>query len=362
VTEKIVLLPGDGVGPEVTAAARRVLDAAACARDVSLSFEEHLFGGAAIDATGEPLPKQTLDACLAAKAVLLGAVGGPKWDGAEIRPEQGLLGLRKALGAFANLRPMRVLPGMEAYGPLKPEISRGADLLIVRELTGGTYFGERIEGRERASDECVYTRAEVTRVARVAFEAARGRRGRVLSVDKANVMATGRLWRAAVSDLHKREFEDVSLEHGLVDAVAMKLVLAPASFDVILTENMFGDILSDEASVIAGSIGLSPSASIGGAVGLYEPIHGSAPDIAGQDKANPTGAILSAAMLARHGLGREDLARAIERAVEETLASGARTADLGGTLGCAAFAEKVAGAALPWKRSSDVRLGRMNNN
>lgn len=340
-SHRIVLLPGDGVGPEVTGAARRVLEAAAQKAGLKLFFEEHLFGGAAIDAAGEPLPEATLNACLAARAVLLGAVGGPQWDGAPKRPEQGLLALRKALGVYANLRPMRVLPGMEAYGPLRPDLARGADLLIVRELTGGTYFGKREEGRERATDETVYTREEVERVARVAFEAARGRRGRVLSVDKANVMATGRLWRAAVSDLWKREYEDVKLDHGLVDAVAMKLVLAPASFDVILTENMFGDILSDEASVVAGSIGLSPSASLGGGVGLYEPIHGSAPDIAGQDKANPTGAILSAAMLARHSLGAEALAASIERAVEETLAAGARTADLGGTMGCEAFAEAV---------------------
>ncbi len=342
-THRIILLPGDGVGPEVTNAARLVLEKAAAKAGVSLAFEEHPFGGAAIDASGEPLPEQTLAACLGAKAVLLGAVGGPRWDGAPKRPEQGLLALRKALGVFANLRPMRVLPGMEAYGPLRPELSRGADLLIVRELTGGTYFGDRIEGRERATDETVYTRKEVERVARVAFEAARGRKGRVLSVDKANVMATSRLWRAAVTELWKREYEDVRLDHGLVDAVAMKLVLAPGSFDVILTENMFGDILSDEASVIAGSIGLSPSASVGGDVGLYEPIHGSAPDIAGQDKANPTGAILSAAMLARHSLGEEALAAAIERAVEEAIASGARTADLGGAVTCSAFAETVAG-------------------
>ncbi|MEE2691538.1 MAG: 3-isopropylmalate dehydrogenase [Pseudomonadota bacterium] len=338
-THRIVLLPGDGVGPEVMAAARLVLEEAGKKFGLAFAFEEHLFGGAAIDAAGEPLPKQTLDACLGAKAILLGAVGGPKWDGAPKRPEQGLLGLRKALGVYANLRPMRVLPGMEQYGPLKPELSKGADLLIVRELTGGTYFGERTEGRERATDETVYTREEVERVARIAFEAARGRKGRVLSVDKANVMATSRLWRAAVTDLWKRDYEDVKLDHGLVDAVAMKLVLAPASFDVILTENMFGDILSDEASVIAGSIGLSPSASLGGAIGLYEPIHGSAPDIAGLDKANPTGAILSAAMLARHSLGAEDVAAAMESAVEQTLASGARTADLGGSMGCRAFAE-----------------------
>ncbi|MEQ8178942.1 MAG: 3-isopropylmalate dehydrogenase [Amphiplicatus sp.] len=340
-THRIVLLPGDGVGPEVTQAARLVLENAASKARVALSFEEHPFGGAAIDASGEPLPEETLAACLGAKAVLLGAVGGPKWDGAPKRPEQGLLALRKALGVFANLRPMRVLPGMEAYGPLKPELSKGADLLIVRELTGGTYFGERVEGRERATDETVYTREEVERVARVAFEAARGRKGRVLSVDKANVMATGRLWRAAVIDLWKREYDDVKLDHGLVDAVAMKLVLAPSSFDVILTENMFGDILSDEASVIAGSIGLSPSASVGSDIGLYEPIHGSAPDIAGRDRANPTGAILSAAMLARHSLGAEELAAAIEQAVEETIASGTRTPDLGGSTGCKAFAQAV---------------------
>ncbi len=340
-THRIVLLPGDGVGPEVTQAARLVLEKAASKARVALAFVEHPFGGAAIDASGEPLPEKTLAACLGAKAVLLGAVGGPKWDGASKRPEQGLLTLRKALGVFANLRPMRVLPGMEAYGPLKPELSKGADLLIVRELTGGTYFGERVEGRERATDETVYTREEVERVARVAFEAARGRKGRVLSVDKANVMATGRLWRAAVIDLWKREYDDIKLDHGLVDAVAMKLVLAPASFDVILTENMFGDILSDEASVIAGSIGLSPSASVGGAIGLYEPIHGSAPDIAGRDRANPTGAILSAAMLARHSLAAEELAVAIERAVEETIVSGVRTPDLGGSTGCKAFAQAV---------------------
>lgn len=341
--KRIILLPGDGIGPEVTAAARAAMEAAARIYGLDLAFEEHSFGGAAIDAAGEPLPAQTRAACLEADAVFLGAVGGPKWDMAEKRPEQGLLGLRKALGVYANLRPMRVLPGMEAYGPLKPEISRGADLLIVRELTGGTYFGERVEGRERATDETVYTKEEVERVARVAFEAARGRRGKLASVDKANVMATSRLWRAAVMDLHKAEYFDIELSHVLVDAMAMKLVTGPGAFDVILTENMFGDILSDEASVIAGSIGLSPSASLGGGVGLYEPIHGSAPDIAGQDKSNPTGGILSAAMLFRHSLGAEEAAAAIERAVEETLASGARTADLGGTMTGSAFAAAVVG-------------------
>lgn len=340
-TSRIVVLAGDGVGPEVTATARLVLDAAARAHGVALMFEERAFGGAAIDLHGEPLPEETLAACIAADAILLGAVGGPKWDGAMRRPEQGLLALRKALGAFANLRPMRVLPGMEAYGPLRPEIARGADLMIVRELTGGTYFGKREEGRARATDETVYTREEVERVARVAFEAARGRKRKVLSVDKANVMATGRLWRAVVSEVHAQDFADIELTHGLVDAVAMRLVLAPASFDVILTENMFGDILSDEASVIAGSIGLSPSASIGGRVGIFEPIHGSAPDIAGLGLANPSGAILSAAMLARYSLHNDALASAIERAVEHTLASGARTKDLGGSLSCMDFAAQV---------------------
>lgn len=340
-TKRIVLLPGDGVGPEVTTAAETALKAAAKAAGLSLAFEAHAFGGAAIDAAGEPLPQKTLDACLAADAIFLGAVGGPKWGIGKVRPEQGLLALRKAIGAYANLRPMRVLPGMEAYGPLRPELARGADMLIVRELTGGTYFGERTEGTERATDETVYTREEVERVARIAFEAARGRRGRVVSVDKANVMATGRLWRAAVIELHEREYSDVSLDHVLVDAMAMKLIQNPRDFDVILTENMFGDILSDEASVIAGSIGLSPSASVGDGPGLYEPIHGSAPDIAGQDKANPTGAILSAAMLLRHSLGAEDAAVSIERAVEETLTAGARTADLGGTMGARAFAAAV---------------------
>lgn len=342
-TRRIVLLPGDGIGPEVTAAARRVIEKAARRFDIALSIEEYLFGGAAIDEVGEPLPEEMREACLDADAIFLGAVGGPKWDLAPKRPEEGLLALRKALGVYANLRPMRVLPGMEAYGPLKPELARGADMLIVRELTGGTYFGARVEGEERATDQTLYTREEVTRVARVAFEAARARKMRVASVDKANVMATSRLWRKAVNALHAAEYSDVELTHVLVDAMAMKLIQAPASFDVILTENMFGDILSDEASVIAGSIGLSPSASLGGGVGLYEPIHGSAPDIAGEDKANPTGAILSVAMMFRHSLDAEDAAKAIERAVEETLRSGARTADLGGAMGCEAFAEAVLG-------------------
>lgn len=344
-TFSIVCLPGDGVGPEVTAAARLVMTRAAERFGIGLDFAEHEFGGIAIDRCGEPLPPATLDACLGADAILLGAVGGPKWEKGGPRPESGLLGLRKALGVFANLRPVRVIPGREALSPLTPDRARGVDILIVRELTGGLYFGDRTEGVERASDLCVYTKAEVARVARVAFEAARGRRGKVTSVDKANVLATGRLWRATVSELHRREFSDVAFEHGLVDAMAMKLIERPAAYDVILTENLFGDILSDEASVLAGSIGLAPSASLGvGTRGLYEPIHGSAPDIAGKDKANPAGAILSAAMLFRFSLKRDDAARAIELAVEETIAAGYGTADIGGSDGCARFAARVAEA------------------
>ena len=341
-TKRVVLLPGDGIGPEVTAAARRALEAAAKRFDISISLEEHDFGGIAIDNAGDPLPEATRAACLAADAIFLGAVGGPKWDMQEKRPEQGLLALRKALDVYANLRPMRVLPGMEEYSPLKPEIARGADMIIVRELTGGTYFGERVEGRERATDETLYTRGEVERVARVAFETARMRKKKLTSVDKANVMATSRLWRATVNDLHKAEYSDVALSHVLVDAMAMKLIQSPSQFDVILTENMFGDILSDEASVIAGSIGLSPSASLGGGVGLYEPIHGSAPDIAGQDKANPVGSILSIAMMLRHSFGAEEAAKAVENAVEATIEAGARTADLGGKMGC----KEAAGAVV----------------
>lgn len=339
---QIAYLPGDGVGPEVSAAARRVMLKAAALSGVSLDFREHDFGGAAIDRHGEPFPATTKKACLKADAVLLGAVGGPQWDKGGPRPEAGLLALRKALGVYANLRPTRVLPGKEDLSPLKPDRAASVDLLIVRELTGGLYFGERVETPERASDACVYSRAEIERVARVAFEAARGRRKKVTSVDKANVLATGRLWRRTVSEMQARDYRDIELDHVLVDAMAMKLIQQPAAFDVILTENMFGDILSDEASVIAGSIGLAPSASIGGgAAGLYEPIHGSAPDIAGQDKANPAGAILSGAMLFRFSLKNDAAAQAIERAVEEAINAGHGTADIGGKDGCKSFSERV---------------------
>ncbi len=344
-TFRIAFLPGDGVGPEVAAAARRVMMRAGEIFGVPMKFEDYDFGGVAIDRHGDPLPPETLTECLEADAVFLGAVGGPKWDRGGPRPETGLLALRKHLGVYANLRPIRVMPGKEALSPLKEEAARGTDILIIRELTGGLYFGEKHEGTERASDNCVYTREEVTRIARIAFEAARARRGKVTSVDKANVMATSRLWRATVIALHETEYPDVELEHVLVDAMAMKLIQRPAQFDVVLTENLFGDILSDEASVIAGSIGLAPSASLGdGARGLYEPIHGSAPDIAGQDKANPAGAILSGAMLMRFSLQREEAARAIERAVEATIEKGFGTGDIGGRDSCSEFAERAAAA------------------
>src|SRR4051812_22294544 len=333
----IVTLPGDGIGPEILPAARRVLDEVA----PGLAYEEHPFGGASIDAHGAPLTDETLEACRRADAVLLAAVGGPKWDslppGGPARPEQGLLGLRKGMGLFANLRPVRPIPALADGSPLKDV--GGVDFLVVRELTGGIYFGDKEEGTERASDLCTYTREEVERIARVAFGAARSR---VVSVDKANVLATSRLWRAVVSELHDREFPNVELQHLLVDNAAMQLVSAPRHFEVILTENMFGDILSDEAAMITGSIGLLPSASLGdGCPGVFEPVHGSAPDIAGQGVANPLAMILSGAMLLRHGLGREQEAARIERAVDGALDAGLRTRDLGGTAPTAEATEAV---------------------
>ncbi len=333
---KIVLLPGDGIGPEVVDQARLVLEKVAETFGHTLTFSEHLIGGCAIDATGDPLPAESLAACRSANAVLLGAVGGPKWDDplASTRPEQGLLGLRKALGLFANLRPVRTYPGLADVSPLRPERTAGVDILIVRELTGGLYFGEprlreRVDGRIRAVDTLEYTEDEIRRVIRVAFKLAGGRRGIVTSVDKANVLETSRLWRQ-VADEVAEEFPDIRLEHQLVDSAAMRLIQAPGSFDVLVTENMFGDILSDEASVLSGSLGLLPSASLNEmSLGVYEPIHGSAPDIAGKDLANPLGAILSAAMLLRHSLDLEDEARAVEAAVEDAVNAGARTADIG---------------------------------
>jgi 3-isopropylmalate dehydrogenase len=319
---RIVTLPGDGIGPEILPSALSILDAVG-----DFTYEQHLFGGASIDAHGTALTDEVLDACRGADAVLLAAVGGPKWDGGPARPEQGLLGLRKGMGLYANLRPIRPIPALYDASPLKDVA--GTDFLVVRELTGGIYFGEKQEGTETASDLCTYSREEVERIARVAFGAARSR---VTSVDKANVLATSRLWRTVVSELHAREFPNVELEHLLVDNAAMQLVSAPRHFEVIVTENMFGDILSDEAGMITGSIGMLPSASLGepGSPGMFEPVHGSAPDIAGRGIANPLAMILSAAMMLRHGLDMPDEAARIERAVDAALEDGLRTRDLGG--------------------------------
>ncbi|MDQ6834960.1 MAG: 3-isopropylmalate dehydrogenase [Actinomycetota bacterium] len=329
-SRRVVLLPGDGIGPEIIAPALQVLNAV----DVELEYEEHAFGGASIDTHGVALSEETLAACRAADAVLLGAVGGPKWDLAAAsdpgrpRPEQGLLGLRKGLGLFANLRPVRPLPALYEASPLKPEVIEGTDLLVVRELTGGIYFGEKTRTADQASDQCLYTRAEIERIARVAFGAARSR---VTSVDKANVLETSRLWRAVVAEVHDPEFVNIELEHLLVDNAAMRLVAAPRHFDVIVTENMFGDILSDEAAMLTGSLGMLPSASLGeGGPGVFEPVHGSAPDIAGTGVANPLAMFLSAALMLRHGFALEAEASAVESAVDQALTAGLRTPDLGG--------------------------------
>jgi 3-isopropylmalate dehydrogenase len=336
-SHRIVTLPGDGIGPEIMAPALEVLR-----RLGEFEFEEHAFGGASIDAHGVALTDETLAACRAADAVLLAAVGGPKWDSTDPsrpRPEQGLLGLRKGLGLYANLRPVKPLPALYDASPLKRERIEGTDLLVVRELTGGIYFGEKTRTADMASDVCAYTVAEVERIARVAFRAARGK---VSSVDKANVLETSRLWREVVIGLHEREFAHVELEHVLVDNAAMQLVSAPREFDAILTENMFGDILSDEAAMITGSIGLLPSASLGGdGPGLFEPVHGSAPDIAGTGAANPLAMLLSAAMMLRYGLDLPDGAAAIESAVERALDGGLRTPDLGGADGTAGATQAV---------------------
>ncbi len=323
----IACLPGDGIGPEILGAARRVLD-----RVGSFEYAEYAFGGASIDAHGTALTDETLHACRDADAVLLAAVGGPKWDSTDAgapRPEQGLLGLRKGLGLYANLRPVRPVPALYDASPLRREVIEGTDLLVVRELTGGIYFGPKTRTETSASDLCVYSVEEIERIARIAFGAARSR---VTSVDKMNVLETSRLWREVVSRVHSREFPHIELEHQLVDSAAMKLVAAPRHFEVILTENMFGDILSDEAAMLTGSLGMLPSASLGGSgPGLFEPVHGSAPDIAGQGIANPLAMILSAALLLRHGLGMDDEAAAIESAVDRALEGGLRTRDLGGT-------------------------------
>ena len=347
-THRIVVLPGDGVGPEVSAAAVEVLRRAASATGAELEIREAPIGGAAYDASGSPLPDETLDACRAADAVLLGAVGGPKWADVPVaqRPEQGLLGLRKALGLFANLRPVKTLPYLAAASPIKADRLAGVDILVVRELTGGIYFGKRGRTSTAAFDTCEYSVEEIERVCRVAGRLASGRRRRVASVDKANVLETSRLWRETAARVFEEEFPELEVEHLLVDAAAMHLLSRPAEFDVMVTENMFGDILTDEASMLAGSMGLLPSASLGdGVAGLYEPIHGSAPDIAGRDVANPCGAILSAAMLLRHSLHAGGAADAIERAVEACLASGIRTRDIAEPgrepVGTRAFGEAV---------------------
>lgn len=338
----ILLLPGDGIGPEVVGAAREVMDVAAEHYGVKLSYEERKIGGIAIRDEGAPVSDETLQAAAASDSVLLGAVGAPEFDKGPVRPEAGLLKLRKHLGAFANLRPVVALPALLSASTLKKEVVEGVDVLIIRELTGGAYFGEKEEGDERASDLSVYTREEVVRVARVAFEAAKRRRKRVTSVDKANVMATGRLWRAVVEDVAK-EYPEVGLEHVLVDAAAMFLIRDPRRFDVVLTENLFGDILSDEAAMLPGSMGMLPSASLGesGKPGIFEPVHGSAPDIAGQGKANPYAAILSAAMMFRHSLGRPDIAESIEQGVSVALEAHYLTADLGGSKTTQQVAEAV---------------------
>ena len=335
----ITLLPGDGIGPEVVGEAVRVLEVIASKYNHTFNFQERLMGGCSIDKYGSSLTDETLADCKSADAVLLGAVGGPKWDdpSAKDRPERGLLALRKGLGVFANLRPVKVHPELINSSPLKPEKLEGVDIIVMRELTGGLYFGqpkmrEMRDGKEYAVDTLEYYDYEIERIVRLAFSLAKNRKKKVTSVDKANVLESSRLWRQVATKIGK-ENPDIELEHVLVDTAAMRLVTAPASMDVVVTENMFGDILTDEASVLAGSMGMLPSASLGSAgPGLYEPIHGSAPDIAGKGIANPIGTILSSAMLLRHSLELEQEAAAIEQAVHQVITANARTADLGGKL------------------------------
>jgi len=331
VSHRIVTLPGDGIGPEIMEPTLELLETLG-----AFEFEEYLFGGASIDVHLVALTDDVLAACRQSDAVLLAAVGGPKWDTTDPekpRPEQGLLGLRKGLGLYANLRPVKPLPALYDASPLRRERIEGTDLLVVRELTGGIYFGEKTRTATSASDVCSYTTEEIERIARVAFKVARAK---VTSVDKANVLETSRLWREVVVGLHSREFPHIQLEHVLVDNAAMQLVAAPRHFDTIVTDNMFGDILSDEAAMITGSIGMLPSASLSGdGPGMFEPVHGSAPDIAGTGAANPLAMFLSAAMMLRHGLGLESEAAAVESAVERALDAGLRTPDLGGTAGTA---------------------------
>jgi 3-isopropylmalate dehydrogenase len=345
---RIAVLGGDGIGPEVVAEGLRVLQAIGQTFGHHFSLSELPFGGVAIDSHGDPLPEATLSACLEADAVLLGAIGGPKWSAptARVRPEQGLLRLRKELGVYANLRPVKLQPALLSSSTLKPEILEGVDLIFVRELTGGIYFGEKTRDANSASDLCTYTVQEVERITRVAARMAPQRRRKLTSIDKSNVLETSRLWREVVERVIREEFADVTLDHMLVDAAAMHLIRRPRDFDVCVTENMFGDILTDEASMLAGSLGLLPSASLGdGKRGLYEPIHGSAPDIAGKGIANPVGTILSVAMLLRNSLGLAAEAEAVEKAVADAIAGGARTPDIAGS-GAKSLSTREAGDAI----------------
>ncbi len=352
-TYRITLLPGDGIGPEITAVARRLLEAVSASHGFSLSFDEQPVGGAAIDACGVPLPETTLEACRQSDAVLLAAIGGPRYDALprEQRPESGLLALRAGLGLFANLRPVKIIPALAGASSLKPEVIEGVDLMVVRELTGGIYFGTpkgRVEagGHVRAFNTMAYSDYEIDRIAKVAFQLAAERRGRLCSVDKANVLDVSQLWRDRVTAM-AADYPAVELSHLYVDNAAMQLVRWPKQFDVLLTSNLFGDILSDEAAMLTGSIGMLPSASLGSdGPGLFEPVHGSAPDIAGQDVANPMAMVLSAAMLLRVGLQRPEAADALERAVDQVLAAGCRTADLIGEAGLAAGCTRLGCAAI----------------
>jgi 3-isopropylmalate dehydrogenase len=327
---RIAVIAGDGIGPEVVAEGVRVLERIATKFRHEFAMHPAPFGGAAIDLAGDPLPQATLDECLAADAVLLGAIGGPKWGpAAKVRPEQGLLRLRRELGVYANLRPIKLHPALRDSSAIKPEVLDGVDLVFVRELTGGIYFGEKTRTPTHATDLCSYSVAEIERITRIAGRLAQARRGKIASVDKANVLETSRLWREVSERVIRAEFPGITLEHMLVDSTAMLLIKRPRDFDVLLTENMFGDILTDEGAMLASSLGVLPSASIGdGRRGLYEPIHGSAPDIAGQGIANPVGTILSVALLLRHSLGLEKEAAAVEAAVSKAIDDGARTADI----------------------------------
>jgi 3-isopropylmalate dehydrogenase len=348
VNANIVVLPGDGIGPEVTDAAVKVLQQIASNHGHRFSFSSHLIGGSSIDTYGTALGDEALSACKASNAVLLGAVGGPKWDNpaASVRPEQGLLAIRKELGLFANLRPVKMYPSLIDASPLKPELLQGIDLLVVRELTGGLYFGKpkerrKVNGRVSAVDTLEYFDYEIERILHLAFQIAAQRRKKVTSVDKANVLESSRLWRQIATEM-SAQYPEITLEHMLVDTAAMRLVTAPRSFDVLVTENTFGDILTDEASILAGSMGMLPSASLSdGGLGLYEPIHGSAPDIAGKGIANPIGTILSAALLLRYSLMLEEEARFIESAVESAIADGCKTRDIGGSLSTAEMTAKI---------------------